>query len=194
MENNEDEINFDKINEFFKDQPIKQIDIEAIDERSKSARSRLDELKRQLDIDIKVEAEQALQIIESEPVENVTKVNNTPRILYGDFTDEQLEFIDLMIPMRFNITHICDEIGINRKTYYDWLKNKPGFQEAIDDVRQYLIDKSESVLLQALDNADAKTAQFILTKLDKRYKDSIDITSNGQTMGSIINIIIPADE
>lgn len=130
------------------------------------------------------------QLTHSTPINllNISKHYN------ADFTYEQQQFIDLFLPLKFNITDICAEVGINRKTYYDWMNKHEHFKEAIDHLREYLVDKAEAVLIQALDNADAKTAQFILKALDKRYKDKVDITSNGNTLGTIINIIQPNDE
>ena len=37
------------------------------------------------------------------------------------FNEVQLKFLNLVIPMKFNITHICNEIGINRQNFYNWM-------------------------------------------------------------------------
>lgn len=131
--------------------------------------------------------------------ENI-ETNSSPSIVHNslhlddEFTYEQNQFLELFLPLKFNITEICGEVGISRRTYYDWINEKPHFKEAIEHLREFLVDKAEAVLLQALESADAKTAQFILKALDKRYKDKVDITSNGQTVGSTITIIMPKDK
>lgn len=121
------------------------------------------------------------------------KLSNKP-VISKKLSFDQRRFLELFIPMRFNITNICAEVGISRTLYYIWLKEWPIFAESVKNLQEYLIDRSEEVLLNALDANDSKTAQFILKHLSDRYKEKIDITSNGHSVGSIINIITPKDE
>jgi transposase-like protein len=39
---------------------------------------------------------------------------------------------DLLSSDNYTISEVCQQVGINPKTYYDWLKNKPEFAEVID--------------------------------------------------------------
>ncbi len=112
-------------------------------------------------------------------------------IVYTGLSDLQMRFINLMIPMEFNITDICREVGINRSSYYQWLEENPAFNRAYEDTREYLVDKAEQVIIHSLTTMDSKTAQFVLKALNKKYKDKVDITSNGHTVGSVINILPP---
>lgn len=117
------------------------------------------------------------------PLPDLTKLN-----------DNQIKFFELMIPRHFNITMIMREIGIDRNQFYSWLKHNPRFKEQYENSREYLIDKAEEVLLKAMEEGDAKSAQFILKALSNKYKDKIDVTSNGKTIGNtIINILPPID-
>ena len=126
-----------------------------------------------------------------EGLQQVNKSKQSPPVLPSTFTFEQSQFIELCIPMRFNITNICAEIGITRKTFYDWCNEKPEFNQAFEDTRMYIIDRAEDVLMQCLDDKDSKSAQFLLKHLSNKYKERVDITTNGQSIGTIINIIKP---
>lgn len=116
-------------------------------------------------------------------------------LLKGDFSDKQRRFLELYIDKQFNITVICQEVGISRQAYYAW-KEDEDFQQAIRDLRMFMVDKAEEVLLHSLGRNNPNVAMFVLGKLHPDYKDRIDVTSNGQTVGqtNIINIIVRNDQ
>lgn len=206
MEDN-NEVNREKVDKFFSKETTK-IDFDNLDLKKSDTKSRLSDLKKQLS------KEPALPVVKKQAKKNKknatgddSQADNSTTLLQvagnqgvtksrkleypKDLSVDQIAFIDLMIPMQFNVSDICAEVGINRRTYYRWLDENVAFKQAYDDAREYIIDKAEQVLMRAMDGADAKTAQFILKALSWRYKDKIDITSNGQTVGSTINIINP---
>lgn len=113
----------------------------------------------------------------------------------GMFTEKQIDFLQLYIPMKFNITMVCKKLGITRATYNNWCKHNEDFKKAVEEMREFIVDYAESVLIQALDNGDVKAAQFILKTVGKHrgYVENIDVTSNGHTLGSVINIIPPSE-
>ena len=178
MDDNEKIINVDEAFEKMKDKS--------------NETSRLNDLKKLLEVPKETKPVKIKKAKEKlEGLQPIDISLQKPKIINADLTPEQLHFIECFIPLRFNITNICAEVGISRTTYYDWLKDFPAFAKSMEALEMYLIDKSEEVLLQALDNGDAKTAQFILKALSPKYKDKVDITSNGQSLGTIINIIKP---
>ena len=121
----------------------------------------------------------------------LSRTKRNSMVLSTKFSWEQQRFIELFIPMRFNITDICAEVGINRKTFYDWSKNNADFAQEIENLREYIVDLAEQTLVNAMQSGDKDAAKFMLKALSHRYKDKIDLTSNGQTVGSIINIVVP---
>lgn len=140
---------------------------------------RLKSLKEQIELPVS----ESVDIVPSEIQQNLTKIDKLS--ILTDLTGDQLDFINLMIPMEFNITDICAEIGISRSTYYNWLEDNEAFKTAYENTREYLVDKAEQVLLKSMNSMDAKTAQFVLKALTKRYKDKIDITTNGESINKI---------
>lgn len=63
-----------------------------------------------------------------------------------------------------NITQSCLAIGINRKTYYRWLKDDPEFAEDVETTqpRESLIDLAESKLVQAVRDGDLTAIIYTL--------------------------------
>lgn len=163
-------------------------------EKAKKDKERQDTLKKLLNEPPK-QKKARKQIKAPIPVDKVAQVIHDkapmPLSISGTLSFDQQRFLELFIPLRFNITNICAEVGISRSCYYVWLKENNEFAEAVKNLQEYLIDRSEEVLLNALDANDSRTAQFILSKLSDKFKDKIDITSNGNTLGTIINIIPP---
>lgn len=108
-------------------------------------------------------------------------------------TSEQLKFIDLYHSCGLNVTKASQAMGITRQVYYRWLE-QPMFKSAIDEFENILINNSIECINKAIQQGDAKSAQFILKTLHPKFKDKIDLTSNGNTMGSVIQIIYPKEE
>lgn len=113
------------------------------------------------------------------------------------FTNNQIKFLQLYGPMYYNITAVCNSIGINRQTFYQWCKETPGFKQSIEDLEQGMTDKAIEVINKTMESLDAKSAMFVLKTLGKKrgFGETLDITSNGQTIQiPIINILQPKDE
>lgn len=198
IQNNDDELNDirERVNKFFDNQPKHQLGDNTNPKLfgPSDLKEKLKSLKDNLEPEPIPESDGLVHTIDEALDNSLTIPEQKFEIVAGNFNEKQLRFIELFIPLRFNITNICAQVGISRTQYYNWLQENPSFNEAIDNLRMYLLDKAEEVLIQSLNMADAKTAQFILKALDKRYKDKVDITSNGNTMGTIINIIKPNEQ
>lgn len=134
----------------------------------------------------------------NEDIQSIKPVIATKNLHFDfKFTPLQMEFLQLYVPYYFNISAICKEMGISRQLYYDWCRDVEGFEKTIEDLNEGMIDKAIEVIYRTMDLLDAKSAQFILkTKGKKRgYGDSIDVTSNGQSISiPTINIILPKQD
>ena len=108
-------------------------------------------------------------------------------------TPDQLKFIDLYHACGLNVSKASQAMGVSRQAYYLWLEN-PLFKTCIDEFENILINNSIECINKAIQQGDAKSAQFILKTLHPKFKDKIDLTSNGNTMGSVIQIIYPKEE
>lgn len=57
-----------------------------------------------------------------------------------------------------NVSDACDQVGISRKTYYDYLKTDPEFKEAIDAVDAKTCDWVESKMRELISGVKTLTA------------------------------------
>ena len=96
---------------------------------------------------------------------HLVKTNKTPRDL--SMTKTPLDNLDTplkksfvetfgMDEVRGNISISCDAVGINRQTFYNWMKNDTNFNDAVQEAQARLRDDMESVLVnRGVDNSDA---------------------------------------
>ena len=67
------------------------------------------------------------------------------------------------------ITYACEKIGINRMTYYNWIKNDEEFAKQVEEINESTIDAVESKLLSAINEENITAIIFYLkTKGKKR--------------------------
>ena len=76
-----------------------------------------------------------------------------------------------------NVTASCKEAGIDRKTYYNWLKADESFAAAVSDIEETNLDFAESCLKQQIrDGNTSATIFFLKTKGRSRgYVESLDV-------------------
>lgn len=158
-----------KADDFFK--KLEETPKQEKTESKENVKQRLKSLKEQLEDDSITVENSDTSVNAPAVIQSYTK----PVIMEGNFKDEQIEFVSLLIPMRFHITNICQEVGITRRTYYNWLDDTPGFKEAVDDKYEYITDVAEAAVLRAIENVDTdpKLALDMLKTLNKRYKQQI---------------------
>lgn len=79
-----------------------------------------------------------------------------------------------------NITGACEAVGINRWTYYEWLKNDPQFKQECETIPERIKDFVESsLLLQIKDKIPSSTIFFLKTKAkDRGYIEDNVVTNN----------------
>jgi len=94
-----------------------------------------------------------------------------------------------------NISETCKEVGINRTTYYNWLKNDEEFAEQINAIDEYIVDSVEKELYKQIkDGSTVATIFYLKTKGKHRgyvEKQEIDHTSKGESVAPQINIVKP---
>lgn len=78
------------------------------------------------------------------------------------------------------VSTACAEVGINRWTHYDWLKNDEEYKAEIESISESVIDFAESKLHQLIDKGDvASTIFYLKTKGKKRgYIERTELTGN----------------
>lgn len=67
------------------------------------------------------------------------------------------------------ISYACDNVGIARKTFYQWYEKDQKFKEKVDEINEAVVDRVESKLLNLINNEDSNAIIFYLkTKGKKR--------------------------
>lgn len=76
-----------------------------------------------------------------------------------------------------NISEATQALGINRRTYYDWIKDDPDFAQQVDHLAEAQIDFVESQLFSRVRDGDTTAIIFYLkTKGKKRgYSEKLEI-------------------
>lgn len=113
-----------------------------------------------------------------------------------------------------NIGKSCEDIGIDRQTYYNWLAGNELFKKAIEEINESGIDFVESKLFELIDGAQYEAVSnngkvvtlkqapntqsvlfFLKTKGKSRgYVEKLEIDHNINTMENITFIIKGKDK
>lgn len=67
------------------------------------------------------------------------------------------------------VTIACKEVGIERTTHYDWMKNDEEYKKLVEDIGDVALDFAESMLHKQIQDKDTTATIFYLkTKGKKR--------------------------
>jgi stress response protein SCP2 len=79
------------------------------------------------------------------------------------------------------VTTACKNVGIARKTHYQWYKTDTKYKESVDDIADIAIDFAESMLHKQIKDQDTTATIFYLkTKGKKRgYVERTELTGEG---------------
>ena len=105
---------------------------------------------------------------------------------------------DFIIKYEQNGWHIaktCWDLGITRRTYYNWLRDDEEFSNKMEEFHEALIDSAERCLLRAINNDETDAAKFVLRYKGRKrgYVESTDITTNGKDINTL-NIIVKSEQ
>lgn len=78
----------------------------------------------------------------------------------------------------YNVAEACQHAGINRDTYYVWLKEIEGFQDIMDEAKARPLKKAKSVIDVALNAGDVSTAKWYVERRDPDFKSKAEIDNN----------------
>lgn len=91
------------------------------------------------------------------------------------------------------ILNLCKVAGIQRSTFYDWLRNDPDFVKAWDALWVYSIDGAMPAIVEAQiakatgSKRDTRAAQFLADLRGKMVKH-VDITSGGAPLKGYVAV------
>lgn len=66
------------------------------------------------------------------------------------------------------VTTACKQVGIARKTHYEWLKEDEEYRQAVEDVADVALDFAESQLHKQIQNGEVSSTIFYLKTKGKR--------------------------
>jgi len=76
----------------------------------------------------------------------------------------------------FNITEASKQIGMNRKTHYDWLNDSNDYKKACEDIENSFINIAESQLKKNI-NEGKETSLIFFLKCKGNYRETQEIIS-----------------
>lgn len=84
--------------------------------------------------------------------------------------DKKCQAIQLYKDTRGHITDICSAIGINRSTFYEWIKKDKVFNKSIQDAEWGLHDEVRDALIQKIADGSSTDIQFYLKRRHPDFK------------------------
>jgi hypothetical protein len=65
-----------------------------------------------------------------------------------------------------NVSQVCTHAKISRSSFYTYLQDNPEFSDKIEYEKSHLLLRARSIVSQALEAGDLKTAKWYLEKFD----------------------------
>ncbi|MDO4691884.1 MAG: phBC6A51 family helix-turn-helix protein [Porphyromonadaceae bacterium] len=110
-----------------------------------------------------------------------TKTNSSKKCIpkKGELSTKtrKRRFLDALSASLGNISEAAKSVGINRRTYYDWIKDDQEFSQSVDSISESQIDYVESKLLERINDGDTTaTIYYLKTKGRNRgWSEKIEI-------------------
>lgn len=91
------------------------------------------------------------------------------------------------------VTYACKDVGISRNQFYVYYRTDEDFKLAVDDISNITLDFVEHQLLKSIGEGNQASIAFYMKYKGKSrgYADNLDITSGGEKLTTVINIIKP---
>lgn len=62
------------------------------------------------------------------------------------------------------VSTACKEVGIERSSFYDYLRSDPVFRKRVEEINEACIDMAEGQLLKKIKEGDIKAIEFFLSR------------------------------
>lgn len=114
----------------------------------------------------------------------------TNATLLKKMNKKQFEFLKVLEANMGLISPSCKKFGIDRRTYYRWLKEYAEFPDYVEEISEANIDFAEGKLLSQINDGDTGAIIWFLKCKGKRrgYVEKQEIEHSGN-IGTTINII-----
>ena len=109
------------------------------------------------------------------------------------------DFLKVFEASAGNITNSCKKIGIERKTYYNWINKDKIFKEKVEAIQDGLLDFAETMLMKKIKDGDNTSLIFFLKTKGKHrgYSERFEVenkTVEEFASEKAINIYLPKKE
>ena len=105
----------------------------------------------------------------------------------------QKRFIEVYFENNGNISKTCEDIGISRSTYYNWIKEED-FKEQLNLIEDIKVDYVETKLFDLIDKGNVTAIIFYLNNKGKRRGYNIDNFEGKEYEPPKITIILQDDK
>jgi len=80
------------------------------------------------------------------------------------------------------VTTACNQVGIARKTHYEWYNEDIDYKKAVDDISDVALDFAESMLYKQIQDKDITATIFYLKTKGKRrgYIEKTEVEHSGK--------------
>lgn len=124
-------------------------------------------------------------------------ITGTARIVRPE-TDEEARtrikkqlFLEVLSKTRGVITIACDQTGIGRRTYYDWIEKDPAFAAAVNEVNADKNAIAEDILWGKITvEKDGPSIRFYLDRKHPNYKQRVKVETqvvDGRTLEDLLD-------
>ena len=78
------------------------------------------------------------------------------------------------------VSAAVDDVGIARRTHYNWLESDPNYKKAVDEIPDLVIDFAENALFKLIQENNAPATMFFLKTKGKNrgYQENKQIDAN----------------
>lgn len=104
----------------------------------------------------------------------------------------QTRFIKLFPDMKFHVSDTCAAIGIDRRTYCDWMNDDPEFAARVELATEAKIDEWEKALHANIAEGDTKAVIFAL-KTKGKHRGYVEKETVNQNTAKILEKILSGE-
>jgi hypothetical protein len=96
-------------------------------------------------------------------------------------------FLDALKKNLYVITAACEQTGVGRTTFYEWMKSDEEFKKSVEEIEEIQTDFVETQLLKKIKEGSERSILFYMKYKGRKrgYTDSLDITSGGDKITEI---------
>lgn len=94
-----------------------------------------------------------------------------------------------------SINEACLQAGVPSRTVYTYIKEDALFADKVNKAKDFAVNLARKTLVKGMQEDDVVTARWLLSKRRKDiYGDSLDLTSKGESLNTIPELIKKANE